>query len=289
MCTAAKLSAAVEVSSSHYHFKEEIQKKCQTLRPSHKFVGVVAWHPKVRRFKVPRRFAGVNNVSESDSFLDEVAEEVRRDRLLKLVKKYAWAIGAVLVLIVGGSGVSEYLKAKAITEAMARGDAMIEALQLETSADRVTALETLLPTAEAASPLVQLQLAAAHQQSEDPAKAAEVLRQIALDQALPQSFRDTARLKLALMPEETVDADERAAILDLLSLDGHPMQALALEQKAVQHLADGQTEEAIIVLQDILELDVARSGVHERAAQILLALGAEPRPQPTDDADTVDG
>ena len=41
-------------------------------------------------------------MSNPDSFIDEVTEEVRRDRLFAIFRKYGW-IGAVLVaLIVGG-------------------------------------------------------------------------------------------------------------------------------------------------------------------------------------------
>ena len=43
-------------------------------------------------------------MSNPDSFIDEVTEEVRRDRLFALFRKYGW-IGLVVVLgIVGGAG-----------------------------------------------------------------------------------------------------------------------------------------------------------------------------------------
>ncbi|MEO0914995.1 MAG: hypothetical protein AAFY59_18760, partial [Pseudomonadota bacterium] len=61
-------------------------------------------------------------MSESDSFLDEVTEEVRRDNLVKVLRKNAvWIIG-VLVLLVGGIGTNEYLKASNRAAAEARGD-----------------------------------------------------------------------------------------------------------------------------------------------------------------------
>ena len=44
-------------------------------------------------------------MSNPDSFIEEVTEEVRRDRLFALFRKYGW-IGVVLVLaIVGGASV----------------------------------------------------------------------------------------------------------------------------------------------------------------------------------------
>ena len=42
-------------------------------------------------------------MSNPDSFIDEVTEEVRRDRLFRLFRKYGW-IGVVIILgLVGGT------------------------------------------------------------------------------------------------------------------------------------------------------------------------------------------
>ena len=50
------------------------------------------------------------NVSDTDSFIEEVSEEVRRDRLFKIFKKYAWVAVLVVVLLVGGAAFNEYNK-----------------------------------------------------------------------------------------------------------------------------------------------------------------------------------
>ena len=60
-------------------------------------------------------------MSNPDSFIDEVTEAVRRDRLFAMFRKYGW-IGAVLVLgVVGGSAWIEWSKARA----MARGPILL--------------------------------------------------------------------------------------------------------------------------------------------------------------------
>ncbi len=41
-------------------------------------------------------------MSETDSFLNEVADEVRRDRLFRTMRRYGWIGGAAILLIVGG-------------------------------------------------------------------------------------------------------------------------------------------------------------------------------------------
>ena len=42
-------------------------------------------------------------MSETDSFIDEVTEEVRRDKLFALFRKYGWIGIAAVLLIVGGA------------------------------------------------------------------------------------------------------------------------------------------------------------------------------------------
>ena len=56
-------------------------------------------------------------VSDTDSFIEEVSEEVRRDRLYKFLRKYAWVGILAVVTIVGGTAYLEFQKAQARTEA----------------------------------------------------------------------------------------------------------------------------------------------------------------------------
>ena len=51
-------------------------------------------------------------MSDTDSFIDEVTEEVRRDQLFLMLKKYGWIGGVAVVLIVGGAAIREYGKSE---------------------------------------------------------------------------------------------------------------------------------------------------------------------------------
>ena len=42
-------------------------------------------------------------MSDTDSFIDEVSEEVRRDRLFVLMRKWGWIPILLVVLLVGGA------------------------------------------------------------------------------------------------------------------------------------------------------------------------------------------
>ena len=42
-------------------------------------------------------------MSDTDSFIDEVSEEIRREKLFKTFRKYGWIGVALVVLVVGGT------------------------------------------------------------------------------------------------------------------------------------------------------------------------------------------
>ena len=86
---------------------------------------------------------GVAGVSNNDSFIDEVTEEVRRDRLFAAFRKYGW-IGLVLVLgVVGGAAWTEWQKAQSASRAQAFGDAMLDAMDLGAPEDRAAAMAAI--------------------------------------------------------------------------------------------------------------------------------------------------
>ena len=51
-------------------------------------------------------------MSDTDSFINEVNDEVRRDRLYGYLQRYGWIAILVVVLIVVGAAWSEYRKAQ---------------------------------------------------------------------------------------------------------------------------------------------------------------------------------
>ena len=78
-------------------------------------------------------------MSDTDSFIDEVNEEVRRDRFYFMLKRYGWIAVLAVILLVGGAAWNEYQKAQARAEAETLGDAMFAALSAEDTAARASA------------------------------------------------------------------------------------------------------------------------------------------------------
>ncbi|MBC7157860.1 MAG: hypothetical protein H5U20_10170, partial [Rhodobacteraceae bacterium] len=79
-------------------------------------------------------------MSNPDSFIDEVTEEVRRDRLFGLWRRYGWIAVAVVVAVVGTAAALEWQNARARAAAQALGDAMLAALAAPDSEARAAAL-----------------------------------------------------------------------------------------------------------------------------------------------------
>jgi len=70
-------------------------------------------------------------MSDTNSFIDEVTEEVRRDRLFGYFRRYGWIPAVIIVALVGGTAYNEWSKAQLSQVAQARGDALLDALELE--------------------------------------------------------------------------------------------------------------------------------------------------------------
>ena len=82
-------------------------------------------------------------MSNPDSFIEEVTEEVRRDRLFAMFRKYGWIGGLVVVAIVGGAAYSEWQKAQALARAEGFGEAMLDALDIGGASERRAAMESV--------------------------------------------------------------------------------------------------------------------------------------------------
>lgn len=211
-------------------------------------------------------------MSNPESFIDEVTEEVRRDRLFALMRRYGWIGVAAVVLLVGGATVNEVLKARATAEAQAAGDAILAAVETIDPAARQAALDGIAAEGERAA-LLGLIAAA---EGLEPAAAAERLAGIAADPALPALYRDLATLKRAMLTGAGMSAAERVDALTPLTAAGAPFRVLAEEQIALAELEQGQNEAALARLQALLTDEEASGALRRRASQLIVAMGATP-------------
>jgi hypothetical protein len=208
----------------------------------------------------------------TDSFIDEVTEEVRRDRLYQSFRRYGW-IGALAVLvIVGGAAWNEWRKSSERAAMQAAGDAMLAALEGEDQTTQAAALAGLAG-APGSGPVAALLAAGAAEGAGDRAGAIATLTTLAQDQAASPLIRDLAMFKALVLQGDTLAPADRITALSALTAPGAPFRLLAQEQIALAHLQAGARDEAVTTLQAILQDAELSGGLQTRAQQLLTALG----------------
>lgn len=214
-------------------------------------------------------------MSDTDSFIDEVSEEVRRDKLFALMRRYGWIAVVAVLLLVGGTAWREYTRSAAEAQAQTFGDAVLAALENNDSADRVTAMAGIeAPTAEARAVLDML--IAAEQAAEDNgAAAAERLNQTATNGDLPEIYRQIASFKALTRPESALSLDERRVAFEAMAAPGAPLRLLAEEQLALLDIEAGNSNAALSRLNNLLGDSEITPGLRRRASQLIVALGGE--------------
>ena len=212
-------------------------------------------------------------MSESDSFLHEVSEEVRRDQLVAVLRKNAVWIALAVVVIVGGAAYFEWSKARATAEAQANGTKLWDSLQEEDAAARAEAVAALDLSPEAQQ-VAALQAAAALVESGDVQGAVTRLQALATDPKVSEPLKDTVRLKLVAISADVLEDGARLDLLERLMTEGHALRPLALEQRALIRLRDGDSAGAEADLRAIIDDPLGFDTVRARADQLLTAMGA---------------
>jgi len=218
-------------------------------------------------------------VSDTDSFINEVTEEVQRDKLYGYVRRYGWIAAVLIIVLVGGAAWNEYRKASATTLAENTGDALMDALELNDISARPAALADVTSEGPAVA-VTTLATAAAQQEAGDLEAAAATLNELAINTDVPPIYADLAAFKLALI--DTGDDAARRALFEGLAQPGAPFNLLAQEQLAYMDLSAGNQDAAVTTLRAIIEDAGVTRGLRDRAQTMIVALGEELEPSPTE-------
>lgn len=213
-------------------------------------------------------------MSETDSFIEEVTEEVRRDKLYGQFKKYGWIAVVLIVGAVGATAYLEWQKAQTMTAAQSLGDQIVATAGQTDSAARAKALGEIATGAGQAQVLVQLQQASELMASGDKDAALALLDQMAAS-APNAVYRDLATLKALMLRGKDMDATARAQALTALASPGQPFRPLAMEQQAIMAIEAGDSDKALTVLKDLFLDSQATAALRSRVQQMIVALGGE--------------
>lgn len=208
-------------------------------------------------------------MSETDSFIAEVTEDVRRDRLFGLFRRFGWIPAALIVIIVSGTAYNEWSKSKADKLAQVRGDALLAAMDTVDEVARASALNEI---ASQGSENIVAQMLAAGGKDEN---SINFLNAVIINTDQPEYIRDLAKLKLTMIPGAQTK-EQKLKTLGILSQPGGIYRNAAVEILVAFELELGNPNKAIEFLKSHIQDAGASRAQVQRMAELLVALGSEP-------------
>jgi len=215
----------------------------------------------------------------SETFVREVDENLRRDRLRDAAKKYSgWLIAAV-VLFLGASGGYIYWQdyqrkqnekaveqlAQVFTE-VSKGQTQTAPARLDTlSKDHSKAVRASAGFGRAAMAIEQ----------NDPKLAIAKFRGMAEDTSLPRPFRDLALIRQTALEFDSLKPEEVIARMQPLTKPGAPWFGSAGELTAMALIKQGKKAEAGRLFAAIARDEQAPEPLRGRAVQMASSLGVD--------------
>ncbi len=215
-------------------------------------------------------------VDSNDSFLREVNEEIRRDRLMKLWQRFGTLIIASVVLLFVGVAAYQWNKSRQIALEQSTGASFEAASRLaaeQKTEDALKAFEAIVKDGPAGyGALARLRIAAEHAKAGRTAEALASYEALSADTGVDELLRDFAALQAAMLRLDQADWTEMKNRLTPLIDEKRPWRAQAREVLGLAALKAGQSEEATKLFEQILGDRAASAGLARRAQEMLAVL-----------------
>lgn len=210
----------------------------------------------------------------SDNFIREIDEEVRRDRLADLWRRYSALIVGVLVLgvvAVGGWRFYEYRQQLAAQAQSAQLETALKASREQRGEDAEKALADIARGGGSSYALVARFRLAGEVGRRDASEGSAAFDALAADAAVPQVLRDLARLRAGALKLDTATYAELRPSLEPAAANGQPFRHAARELLGIAALKARNFDEAGRWFDQILADREAPQGLRQRV-DIYLAL-----------------
>ncbi|MFK7943649.1 MAG: tetratricopeptide repeat protein [Paracoccaceae bacterium] len=206
-------------------------------------------------------------MSETDSFIQEVSEEVRQDRMFALWKKWGPLVIGVIVLIVAATAYWSWTRTQEQAAAEALGGTFIAA-DPQVLDEQLALPDKIEGPAKVLAELAAAGTLAREGRAEDAATRYKALSDRA---ELPVEYRDIAMLQWARL----TGGSEAVAALEPLLAEDRPFRVMALELRGTLYLGLGDMTAAHADWRAVMEDPTATPGARQRAAASLAATGGE--------------
>jgi hypothetical protein len=210
------------------------------------------------------------------NFIEEVDEEVRRDRAAKAWKRWSpFFVGFVVVILAGVAGY-ELWKGWQADRTAAAGARFSSALGLAQAGKPTEAAAAFADLAQGDAAgyaqLARFQQAANLVEAKDITGAIAAYDSVAGDSSATSGFRDLARYLAVFHGLDQLPLDQVKQRLSAVTSDS-PWAANARELGAIAEFKAGNTEEARRQLTALADDPLVPAGLRGRAAELLAALG----------------
>ncbi|MGE5538607.1 MAG: tetratricopeptide repeat protein [Gemmatimonas sp.] len=216
--------------------------------------------------------------SPLDSLIEEVDEDLRRDRAVALMRKYGpYVIALALGVVISVAGVMVWRQYKAERE-MERSTVYATALDAINRGDAEQATK-LLGDVSSAGPasgygvLARLQDAALKARAGDPSGAATIYDGIATDSRVDPLFRELSQILYALTAFDSTDPAQLAARIQPLADGNGPWRFSAKEIAGYLAVKTGDAARAKDLFAQIADDPRAPEEIRGRAAAMASTLG----------------
>ena len=183
---------------------------------------------------------------ESESFIKEVSEEVKRDKLFKALNKFKWPLFAFIILLVGAVGGYEYYKFNKKTMAQKNGEFLVSAIEnLKNSGETVSSeIDNKFIAI-----LIKLNEAKYFEEKGNIEKAKTAYNHIISKHGENRFFSDYSKFQLYLIdPAKSIEDTGKLEVLDQLAAPDRPFKLLALEQKLYLYVKANDLENVKLLL-----------------------------------------
>ena len=214
-------------------------------------------------------------MSNPDSFIDEVREEVRKDRLYRMLRRYGWIGGLVVLVIVGGTAYREWSTTNKRIAAEAVGDSILAASALTSPSEQIEMLDGIAVGSADAGAIRDFIVAATMLEDGDRTNAIARLADISSDSEVSTVYRDLALLKSIAVRQDTDEPGSLVQELDGLIEGDSEFRFLALEIKAIALERMGRVEDAVAILRNLRSESGVPRELSNRAAGLLAELEAD--------------
>lgn len=212
-----------------------------------------------------------------DNFIEEVDEELKRERYAELWRKYGrFVVGAVLLMVIAVAGSMGWRQYR-LNSQIESGLAYVKAVDLVAAGqteEALTAFKAIGKDGVAGyGDLARFQEAAVLARQGNEAAAAQIYDAIAKDDEADQVFRNLALLLYALNVADRADPKVLADRLKPLTEDASPWRYSALEITALLHRRRGDMSAARTIYKTLADDDRAPPRLRARAAEFLAVIG----------------